>query len=139
VAPLSLPRPRVAFFVFFFFAAAAVVDRVPSVSAVFDGRVFSLLAPLAGEEVATDPSSADSTALTPPLPVLKQRQNIVDANCGHRQASVVDPHQIERYSRIRIRTPIRIEVISKIRIRIRIRIKVISWISNNFQSSVPDP
>jgi hypothetical protein len=53
------------------------------VSAVFDGRVFSLLAPLAGgREVATDPSASDSvalSALTPPLPVLKQRPNIVDA------------------------------------------------------------
>jgi hypothetical protein len=94
VAPL--PLSRVVFFIFFFAAAvfdgrvpsvaAAFDGRVPSVSAVFAGRVFSLLAPLAGGgEAATDPSASDSAsadipALTPPLPVLKQRPNIVDAN-----------------------------------------------------------
>ncbi len=77
MAPLSLPR--VAFFVLFFFPATAVLDRVPSVAATFDGRVFSLLAFLAGGgEVATDPSASGSVA---PLPVLRiQRPNNVDAN-----------------------------------------------------------
>jgi hypothetical protein len=103
-----LPLSLVVFFVFFFFAAAAVLDRVPSVaatvlereasvaaavldrvpsvSAAFDGRVFSLLAPLeGGGEVATDPLVSDSVALSAltPLPVLKQRPNIVDANVNN--------------------------------------------------------